>query len=421
MDKAIIVAVNLNNSNQDLNNELSELKSLCEACDIEISDTIIQNLPSVNPVAYVGKGKLEEIKRQIEQSDIHLIITNDELTPLQVANLQQELDAEIYDRTYIILEIFRSRARTKEAIMQVELASQKYMLPHLIGANRGLSRQRGVGGGGMARGRGLGEQKLELERRNIYDRVARINQELKDLADLRKQQRVSRKKNNMKIVSLVGYTNSGKSSTMNAMMQYSVSLRKDVFEKDMLFATLETSTRLIKTEKNMQFLLIDTVGFINKLPHQLVEAFKSTLEEIKESDLIVHIVDSANPNFRKQIEVTNHVLEEIGVKDIPLIYAFNKIDLAGDYFCIPPEYPDALQISATKNISLDLLLKKIEEELFRDYSEVTLRIPFSEQALANTVRENAIIRKFAAVEDSYEIEAKVSAYLYSQVKKFEMK
>lgn len=415
MEKAIIVAVN--NNNLLLKEEISELISLSYACEIEIVDQVVQNLERANKTSYVGKGKLEEVKIALNSHEVDLIICNDELSGLQIATLETELECKVFDRTFIILEIFKRRAKTNEAILQVEMAFQKYQLPRLIGSRTDLSRQRGSGGG-FAHGRGSGEMKLELERRNIYDRVAIIKKELENLTKLRQQQRIKRKKNQMKIVSLVGYTNSGKSSTLNGLLNYSTLPRKEVFEKDMLFATLETSTRAIRTKNNLNFLLTDTVGFVNKLPHQLIEAFKSTLEEIKESDLIIHVVDAANPKYEDQIKTTNKVLEELGIKDITVLYAFNKIDLVEDYFYIPPQYSNAIRISATKDINLDKLLALIEEEIFNSYTEVKLEIPYSQSQLINLVKENAIIKKFNETDEYYDIEAKVSDYLYDQLKDY---
>lgn len=417
MEKAIIVAVNTGKPIEEFNEEILELKSLCEACEIEIVDQVVQNLSAFNPATYVGKGKIDDIKMVMENQEVELVVTNDELSPLQVTNLETLLNVDVYDRTYIILEIFRKRAKTKEAILQVELATQKYLLPRLIGSNKGLSRQRGAGGG-FAHGRGAGEMKLELERRDIYDKIAAIKKELDELTKLRKQQRVQRKKNQMKIVSLVGYTNSGKSTTLNCLLQHSVAARKEVFEKDMLFATLETSTRLIKTPNNLQFLVTDTVGFVNKLPHQLIEAFKSTLEEITESDLIIHIVDSSNPNFEKQIETTNKVLEEIGVKEIPVIYAFNKIDRHEEYFFIPSQFDEAIRISATEDINIDKLIDIVEERLFKTYHVVKLVIPYDKVNLINLLKESAIVEKLEAFEDHYYVEAKLSDYLFEKFKEY---
>lgn len=412
MDKAIIVAVNTNNPN--FYEEVKELKNLAESCDLEVVDEVIQNLEKINPTSYVGKGKLEDIKIAINNHEAKIIICNDELSPAQISTLEEELECTIFDRTFIILEIFKRRAKTKEAILQVELAICKYQLPRLVGSRKGLSRQRGVAGG-VAKGRGAGEMKLELERREIYDRIAYLKKELAELTKLRKNQRLKRSKNEMKVVALVGYTNAGKSSTLNALLQYSTLPKKEVFQKDMLFATLETATRVIKTRNNLNFLVTDTVGFVNKLPHQLIEAFKSTLEEIKEANLIVHVVDAANPKYLEQIKTTNEVLQEIGIKDIPILYAFNKIDLLPNHFYIPPEYSNAIKISATSNINIDKLLELIENEIFKSNHIVTIKLPYDKSNLLNDIFKNSIIINYQETSDYYLIEAKVSDYILSQI------
>ena len=295
MEKGIIVGVNTSKDEKSFKNEMKELSSLCEACNIEIVEEVTQNLTEQNIKTYIGKGKIEELKIAISATDADVIICNDELTPSQISTLQNILDVLVFDRTYVILEIFKRRAKTKEALLQVDIASLRYMLPRLSGLRSGFSRQRGAGG--MAHGKGKGETQLEIDRRNIGSRISLLKQELDQLTNNRKVQRVQRKKNNFKTVCLVGYTNSGKSTTLNTLLSYSKDVKKEVFEKDMLFATLETSTRKIKLENNRQFLVTDTVGFVSKLPHELVEAFKSTLEEIKECDLILHVVDSSNEHF----------------------------------------------------------------------------------------------------------------------------
>ncbi|HHX80192.1 MAG TPA: GTPase HflX [Acholeplasmataceae bacterium] len=417
MDKAMIIAVNTGKPANEFNEELSELIKLCEACEIEVLDTLTQNLSRINPNTYIGSGKVQEMKLLLESEECGIVVVNDELSPLQVSNLEKELGVDVFDRTYIILEIFSRRARTKEAKLQVQLASNIYQLPRLVGAHKHLSRQRGTGSGAL-HGRGGGEMKLELDRRLISKQINDIKAELKELKNLRKTQRKLRKKQGMKVASLVGYTNSGKSSTLNALLSYSISKRKEVYEKDMLFATLETSTRLVKTENNLSFLLTDTVGFVNKLPHQLVEAFKSTLEEISEADLILHIIDSSNQNYEKQIEVTNRVLKELNADKIPMIYVFNKIDLLEDGFFIPPLYEKAIKISAKNGDNLDLLLTMIEDELFQDYRLLYLKLPFSRIDLYSKIKENAIIEEELIEEDGYLLKTKVSDHLYELVHKY---
>ena len=418
MEKGIIVGVNTSKDEQSFKNEMKELASLCEACNIEIVEEVTQNLNEQNIKTYIGKGKIEELKIAINATDADVIICNDELTPSQISTLQNILDVLVFDRTYVILEIFKRRAKTKEALLQVDIASLRYMLPRLAGLRSGFSRQRGAGG--MAHGKGKGETQLEIDRRNISSRISLLKQELEQLTNNRKIQRVQRKKNNFKTVCLVGYTNSGKSTTLNALLSYSKDIKKEVFEKDMLFATLETSTRKIKLENNRQFLVTDTVGFVNKLPHELVEAFKSTLEEINECDLILHIIDSSNEHFEDQIEATNKVLDGIGVKDIPVIYVFNKIDKHNEYFYIPPKYENAFRISSKNNINIDKLIDEIQNNLFKSYKTTTFVIPYSKGDILNNLKENADVIEVLYEEFIY-IKASVNEYLYNLYQKYEKK
>lgn len=420
MEKVIVVGVKLDDIENDIfKDELEELENLAVACDMEVVDRITQNLPYINKATYVGSGKVEEIKTAIDALDVEGVVFNDELAPSQIATLEDILNVFIYDRTFLILEIFKRRAKTREAQLQVEIATLKYTLPRLAGLRKGLSRQRGAGGG-FAHGRGAGETKLELDRRITEDRINALEHELKDLKNLRKQQRVKRKKNNMKVVSLVGYTNSGKSTTLNSILKHSVkpvTKDKEVMEKDMLFATLETSTRLIELQ-NATFLLTDTVGFVSKLPHQLVEAFKSTLEEVVESDLIIHVVDSCNPNFEKQIAVTNDVIKEIGVKDIPIIYAFNKVDKMIDYIYIPNDYKDAIRISAKKDININLLIEMIIKELFKDYYQTQFMFPYDRMKDFYELKNLAVDFKCDYEDDGVKVKCKISEYGYNKFNKY---
>lgn len=419
MEKGIIIGVNENKNNKLIfDNEIEELQLLCEACNIEIVDKITQNLEEQNIKTYIGKGKLDELKIAINSYDADVIICNDELSPAQISNLQKELNILVFDRTYVILEIFKRRAKTKEAILQVDIASLRYMLPRLSGLREGFSRQRGAGG--MAHGKGKGETQLEIDRRNISSRISLLKKELNDLTSNRQIQRMQRKNNNIKTVCLVGYTNSGKSTTLNALLQYSKDIKKEVMEKDMLFATLETATRKIKLDNNNQFLVTDTVGFVNKLPHELVEAFKSTLEEIKECDLIVHVVDASYDNFENQIKTTESILESIGIKDIPIIYAFNKIDKLNDYFYIPPEYDKAIRISSKKNINIDGLIKEIQSNLYKYYKTTSFLIPYSRGDIINNLKEYGDVLEIN-YENFINVKAKVTQYQYNLYKQFEQK
>lgn len=418
MQKGIIVGVNTNKDELSFKNEMSELKSLCSACNIEIVDEVTQNLNEQNIKTYIGKGKLEQLQIAINATDCEVVIFNDELSPSQINTLQNKLDILVFDRTYVILEIFKRRAKTKEAILQVDIASLRYMLPRLSSLRNGFSRQRGAGG--MAHGKGKGETQLEIDRRNIGDRISLLKKELNYLTINRQTQRKQRKENNFKTVCLVGYTNSGKSTTLNTLLSYSKDVKKEVLEKDMLFATLETSTRKIKLENNKQFLVTDTVGFVNKLPHDLVEAFKSTLEEIKECDLIVHVVDASNEYYEEQIEATNNVLDSIGVKDIPIIYVFNKIDKLDNYFYIPPKYENCIRISSKNNINIDKLLIEIQKQLFKSFKTTTFIIPYTKGEILNDLKEHSDVLEID-YEDYIYIKASVNEYLYNLYKKYEKK
>lgn len=409
--KAIIVGVKLDDVLQTkFEEEMEELKNLAVACEIKVVDSMYQELPEFNPKTYVGKGKVQEIKEFSEALECDVVIFNDELTPVQISNLDTAIEKLIYDRTYLILEIFKRRARTREAILQVELASLSYLLPRLSDLRNGLSRQRGAGGG-YAHGRGAGETKLELDRRITNDKIAQIRKELRELTSKRKQQRLKRNKSITKTVALVGYTNSGKSSLMNALLRIRQNTeKKNVMEKDMLFATLETSTRSVVTPSG-SFILTDTVGFISKLPHMLVEAFKSTLEEIKEADLLIHVVDASNEKFMDQINTTNEVLKEIGVCDVPIIYAFNKVDKVDGYLYIPKEFPDAIRISATKDININILVKKVISELYSDYLEYSFIIPYDKQDDLYKIMNYVVNSKVSYEDDHILLECTGPAYI----------
>ncbi len=411
-NRVLIVAVCKDNNpeNYDFEYDLKELENLVNACDMEVVDRVTQNLSIFNPKTYVGSGKIEEIRMIKDSLDVDTIVTNDELSPVQIESLEKSLEVTVFDRTYIILEIFRRRANTKEAKLQVEIASLKYMLPRLVGLRKGLSRQ------GSGKNKGQGEKQLELDRRLIESRISFLYKELKELTEERKFQRIKRKRNNMLIASLVGYTNSGKSSTLNAIVR---NQDKQVFEKDMLFATLETSTRHVKLDNNLEFLLTDTVGFVNKLPHTLVEAFKSTLEEINESDLIIHVIDSSNDHYPEQIKITNEVINEIGANNIPVLYAFNKIDKVEGYFYVPNQYDPAIKYSA-KDERINDLINKVEEMLFSSFHNVTFKIPYDKSNLLNTINNSSKVLS-TKYEDYIYIDAYVSDYLFNYLNEYIVK
>lgn len=385
--KALIIGVNLNGQ-PDFHESMDELHNLAIACEFTVVGRAEQNLKTANSAYYIGYGKIEEIRLLTEETEANIIIFNNELSPSQVKNLEKELDLEILDRTSLILEIFAKRAKTREAKLQVESARLKYLLPKLIGSNESLGRQ---SGGVGTRNRGSGEKKLELDRRKIEEKISELNKELKLLENERKTQKKMRSKTDFPSVALVGYTNAGKSTLMNAMVEFSQkSESKKVFEKDMLFATLETSVRRISLPENRTILLSDTVGFVNKLPHDLVKAFRSTLDEVRDADLLLHIIDSSHPNFRQQMEVTNETLCQIGAKTIPTIYVFNKADLTS--MKIPSVDGDSVFISAKEKIGITELIQLIIRKAFSRYKECRMLIPYDQGSIVSYLNENAHIK-----------------------------
>ena len=418
LTKAIIVGVNTANE-EYFSYQFTELANLCEARGIEVVDNVIQNLPHPNNKSYVGSGKLTEIATLKDAYGIDLIVVLDELSPVQLKNMEDALNCEVIDRTMLILEIFQLRAKTKEAILQVEIANLKYMLPRLVGSYTNLSRIGGGGGGGAGARRGSGETKLEEDRRHIERRIQKATEELKEIVLSRQVARKARKANNTKTVAFVGYTNAGKSSTINTLLSYfDKDSDKQVFVKNMLFATLETSTRSIKLPTNQEFLITDTVGFVSNLPHHLIESFKSTLEEIKEADLIVHVVDASSPYAQTQIATTIEVLNEIGVIDIPTVYALNKVDLVKNKMFLPKVDKDAILISNETNEGIKDLIEYIKNSLFNDEITCKLLLPYDKGDIFTTLKEKAHVHNFSYENNGIVVEVTLSRYLYNLYNKY---
>ena len=375
-EKAILVGVQIKGSrDEEFDYSMEELGELAAACDVEVVGMVTQKLDRINGSHYIGKGKIEEVNTLKEMMEADTVIFDDELSPSQIRNLEVDLDCKVIDRTILILDIFARRAKTKEAQLQVEIAKMQYMLPRLVGLRASLGRQ-GGGGAGLSN-KGTGETKLELDRRKIEEKIVVLGRELASIVGQREVQRRQRKKNEIPVVSLVGYTNAGKSTIMNAMLQvHNQSEEKQVFEKDMLFATLETSIRSIQQSDQKSFLLTDTVGFVKKLPHHLVKAFRSTLEEAAEADLLIHVVDFSNPNHQQLIDTTNETLKSIGIEDIPTIIAYNKADLADVPF--PSIEGEAVYLSAKQKVGIKELTELIRKKIFKDYVQCKLLIPFDQ-------------------------------------------
>ena len=409
--RVIIVGININNKN-NFEESIIELKNLCIACDIEIVGEMEQNLKKINPTFYMGSGKIEELQDLIEKTNAEIIVFNNELSASQIKNIEEEVKCSIIDRTALILDIFANRAKTREAKLQVEVARLQYELPRLIGANENLGRQ---SGGVGTKNRGAGETKLELDRRRIEDRIASLNKELEILKYQRNTQKNKRKKSSIPNVALVGYTNAGKSSVMNVLVEKFINKEdKKVFEKNMLFATLETYVRNIKLHNNKSFLLYDTVGFVGDLPHNLVKAFRSTLEEVCDADLLVHIIDISNPNYKNQIDVTNETLSQIGADNIPMIYVYNKIDLID----LDKLDNNKILISAKRDIGIDRLIESICEKVFENYIRFKLKIPYSEGKMISNIMENATILDSEYIEDGVIFNIECSEKEYVKYKQY---
>ncbi len=381
MYQAILVGADYK-SNGLIDYYMEELENLAKAKKIEVLYKITQAISSISANLYIGSGKVKEIKTFVDNLDANLVIFNNELSGSQIRNLEKELDVRVIDRTLLILDIFAARAKTKEAMLQVEIAQLEYMLPRLSGLTPSLGRQQGGIGS-----RGPGEKKLELDKRRIEAERAKLKKELVEIVKARKIQRRNRSKSQIKKVAIVGYTNAGKSTLLNALMDYTKrETNKQVYVKDMLFATLETSTRHIILNNNKEFIVTDTVGFVSNLPHNLVESFKSTLEEITEADFLVHVVDTSNPFYENQIDVTNKTLEEIGVHNIPVIYIYNKFDLV-DKSVNPLHFPSVI-VSLLDPFGIKKVIDIIEGELFKEYKQLKLLIPFNKGEILSHLNEH---------------------------------
>lgn len=375
-EKVLLVGVDDGTEKDHFEYSMEELASLAEACFMEPVGIITQRMESVNKGLYIGTGKVREVKEAAENLDADVVVFDNSLTPSQLRNLQDELNKPILDRTSLILDIFERRARTREAKLQVECARLKYLLPRLAGMHKALTRQGGTSGSMSSRG--AGEKKLELDRRRIEQRISELNRELKEIEAEKQVQRKKRQEDGIPLVAMMGYTNAGKSTIMNAMIDtYMKNEEKKVLEKDMLFATLDTTVRRINTGNNRDFLLSDTVGFLHKLPHGLVKAFRSTLSEVLNADLLLHVVDYSDEGFREQMNTTKETLSELGAGEIPVITVFNKADKCADEISYPQTVgEDKIYISAKDSNSLKALTEMVLNLVYADYQTVDFLIPY---------------------------------------------
>lgn len=387
-ERVMLAGVDTGEDQEEFERSMTELAELAKACVMEPVGMVTQRMESVNKSLYLGSGKVQELSETAKILEAELVILNDTLTPSQLRNLQDELKMPVMDRTALILDIFEKRARTREARLQVESARLQYLLPRLIGMHEALTRQGGTSGSMSSRG--AGEKKLELDRRRIEHRISELNRELEQITKERKTQRKKRQSSGIPLVALVGYTNAGKSTIMNQMLdKYGMDEEKKVLEKDMLFATLDTSVRKICTGNNKDFLLSDTVGFIHKLPHGLVKAFRATLMELAEADLLLQVVDYSDPYYHKQMETTKETIAQLGAGAIPMITVFNKLDRVEESRFYPKVTGNKVYISAREEDSLTVLTEQILERVYADFREMCLLIPYEKGSIVSYFMENA--------------------------------
>lgn len=415
MEKVIVVGVRLEDD-VNFDDSIEELKNLCQACNYDVIGEIFQNLKKIVTSTFVGEGKVEEIKNLAKELEVQKLIFNDDLTPSQIRNLQKATKCQILDRSGLIIEIFSSRAKTKEAKIQVEIATLNYLLPKLVSSDANLSQQTGGAG---SKNKGLGEKQIDLDKRKIRNSVAALKKELEKVVTERNNRRAKRNKSEIPSIAIVGYTNAGKSTLLNYFVnRYGFKQDKNVFEKDMLFATLDTSIRKIIFDDNKKVLMSDTVGFVSKLPHDLINAFRSTLEEAKEADLLLNVVDLSNKNYQMQIDVTNDTLKHIGVEDVPIINVFNKIDKISGVETKNDKVN--VYISAHSGEGIEDLVSLIKEYLFKNNKRYSLLIPYTSSKVFSYLKEEANVISFEEKDNGILVEIDSSLEIYGKVKQFDI-
>ena len=403
-ERVILVGVSLDDSDH-VEESLDELNELVKTAGAESVGRLIQNREQIHPGTYIGKGKIEEVKGLLYALNANGVICDDELSPAQLNNLEQELECKVMDRTMVILDIFAQRAKTSEGKIQVELAQLKYRAARLVGMRASLSRL----GGGIGT-RGPGEKKLEMDRRLIHSRIGQLKEQLEQVQKHRELIRSQRDKSQVKVAAIVGYTNAGKSTLLNTMTQ------AGVLEEDQLFATLDPTTRALDLPGKQQILLTDTVGFIRKLPHHLIEAFKSTLEEAKYADMILHVVDASNPQMDEHMQVVYDTLRQLGVSDKKVITLFNKQDLCTDKEQLRDFQADhVLQISAKNGQGLEELKELLAEVLREGQIYIERLIPYDQAGIIARIRRHGQVVQEEFLAEGISLKAYVPMEVYSQI------
>lgn len=412
LENAILVGVGLRNTGKiELRESLKELQQLALTAGAKVTKILHQQLNTINPATYIGKGKVSELAEMVKKNDCELVIFDDELSPAQTSALEKKLNCAVIDRTGLILDIFAIHARTKEAKLQVELAQNNYLLPRLTGQWTHLERQEGAIGA-----RGPGETQLETDRRAVRKRIAKLEKDLKRIESQRKVRIAGRK--GFKLVATIGYTNAGKSTLLNALSG------ADTLVEDKLFATLDTTVRKVKLKNGNEILLSDTVGFIRKLPHDLVASFKSTLSESIEADILLHVIDASHPNFKAQIEAVMAVLNDIEIADKPMIMVFNKVDkiqYEERKSALRKNYPESIMISALTGDGLEDLKLKISDIITKSHVTKTVSIPQIDGKLLAYIYSSSNVLKQSEVGDeiilTFEAPNEVASKIESDIKK----
>ena len=404
-----LAALSMDEHERSTDISLEELAALVETAGGETVATLLQNRPTPDPRSFLGDGKVQELKALIEANDCDLAVFDNELSPSQMRVLGEELGVKVLDRSGLILDIFAQRAQTREGQLQVELAQYKYLLPRLTGMWTHLVRQTASGGSSPIGTRGPGEPQLETDRRHIRRKIQKLEEELAAVRKVRSTQRRRREKNAMPVVALVGYTNAGKSTLLNQLTG------SDIPANDRLFDTLDTTTRRLRVDESTEVLLSDTVGFIRKLPTHLIEAFKATLEELRYADVLLHVIDIANPEWEEQARVVDELIRQLGAEGTPCLRVFNKCDA---YFGILPHGEDVVCISAKSGEGADVLVEKLSALLDRGKKHLTLEIPYASAGLLDSLNREAAVLNAEYTESGIRVETVIPPELFGRVKAF---
>ena len=411
-ERAVLAGLSANSmdiSERSTDISMAELAALVETAGGETVGMFIQNRPTPEPRSFIGDGKVAELKDFIERNECDLAVFDNELSPSQMRVLSEELGVKVLDRSGLILDIFAQRARTREGQLQVELAQYKYLLPRLTGMWTHLVRQTASGGSSPIGTRGPGETQLETDRRHIRRKIQKLEEELAAVRKVRSTQRRKRDKNDVPVVALVGYTNAGKSTLLNCLTG------ADIPANDRLFDTLDTTTRKLRVDEFTEVLISDTVGFIRKLPHHLIEAFKATLEELSYADVLLHVIDISNPGWEEQARVVDSLINQLGANETPCIRVYNKCDA---YVGILPHGEDVVCLSAKSGEGVQELVQALSRLLDKGRHHVTLKIPYSSAGVADLLNREAAVIRMEYTDEGIEAEVIVPPDIFGKVKRF---